>query len=133
MTTLKDSDLLPLSRTPVVHQAEVVPIDLMRIATAEGLEFFTHPYKKTGTSDGTPRWFVHERGEETGLSFALKHEMSEAILRFSLKRLLNRRASLVAWGGQQGLLILTVLSDAQRKAKEKKDADRARSDKAANQ
>lgn len=54
-------------------------------------------------------YFIHERGETTGLKFLRKLDMAEAVVNFVAAQRM-RDVSLVIWGGRQGFRVLTTMS-----------------------
>jgi len=100
-------------------------IDLSPLASRLGLTYFHYRKYKDG-QDNMPEkdreyrimWFIHEPGEQTGVSFSRKREMAEMVVNFAARRASDRETSLVQFAGRQGHRLLTTMSTEDLKEKQ---------------
>jgi hypothetical protein len=105
-------------------------IDLNGEAKRLGLNFFSYKKFQPG-QDHLPEkdrnyklvWFIHERGETTGVSFTRKREMAEMVVNYAARRACDSATSLVQFAGAQGYRLLTTMSAEQLAEKQRKRAE----------
>lgn len=91
-------------------------IDFAGICNALRLHWLKYEESSPGQAGNEKRetrvmFFIHERGEETGLKFVRRADMEQAIAMYSVRRLFDSETSLVAWGGKRGHRIATTMSE----------------------